>query len=182
MRGLSHIRRIRRRIALSWWSWHFRQRCSRLGDGLQVLGPCLVYGGGTIEVGDNLVVRSRKFNQVEIFVASGARLQFGDSVFLNQGVRIACSKEIRIGNGCLIADESVILDNDYHGVHGGEAKIAPVCLEDNVWLATRVIVLRGVTIGRGSVVGAGSVVTHSIPPFSFAAGAPARVIKSLESH
>jgi maltose O-acetyltransferase len=38
----------------------------------------------------------------------------------------------------------------------------------------------GVTVGDGSVIGANSVVTRDIPPGSFAAGAPARVIRKLE--
>jgi galactoside O-acetyltransferase len=42
-----------------------------------------------------------------------------------------------------------------------------------------VIVLPGVRIGTGSVVAAGSVVTRDIPPFSLAAGTPARVIREL---
>jgi maltose O-acetyltransferase len=106
-------------------------------------------------------------------------LTFGKRVFLNQGVRIVCTMGVSIGDGCQIGDETVILDNDFHGAGGGDAKRARVQIEEDVWLATRVIVLRGVTIGKGSVVGAGSVVTRSIPPFSFAAGTPARVIKSL---
>jgi len=116
---------------------------------------------------------------VEISCARGGRLIFGNNVFLNQGVRIACSSEISIGDNALIGDETVILDNDYHGVANSPAKAAPVRIESDVWLGTRVIVLRGVTIGRGSVVGAGAVVTRSIPPFVFAAGVPAQVIKSL---
>ena len=52
--------------------------------------------------------------------------------------------------------------------------------EDNVWVASRVIILKGVTIGEGAVIGAGSVITKSIPPYTFAAGNPARVIKSIE--
>ena len=54
-------------------------------------------------------------------------------------------------------------------------KTAPIVLEDDVWLGTRVTVLKGVTIGRGAVVGAGSVVTESAPAFSVVAGTPARV-------
>jgi maltose O-acetyltransferase len=132
-----------------------------------------------MEVGDGLTIRSRKFNMVEISCARGGRLRFGNNIFLNQGVRIACSREISIGDNTLIGDETVILDNDYHGVGGSSAKVSPVRIESDVWIATRVIVLRGVTIGQGSAIGAGSVVTKSIPPRVFAAGVPARVIKAI---
>ena len=52
-----------------------------------------------------------------------------------------------------------------------------VVIEDDVWVGTGAIILKGVTIGRGSVVAAGSVVTRSIPPYSIVGGVPARVIK-----
>jgi acetyltransferase-like isoleucine patch superfamily enzyme len=42
-------------------------------------------------------------------------------------------------------------------------------------------VMPGVTIGDHSVIGAGSVVTHDIPPYSVAAGNPARVLKTIEA-
>jgi len=116
---------------------------------------------------------------VEITCGRDAKLTLGDKVFLNQGVRIACTNEITIGDNALIGDETVILDSDYHGVAEAQTKSAPVHIDRDVWLGTRVIVLRGVTIGEGSVVGAGSVVTRSIPPRSFAAGVPARVIRNL---
>jgi acetyltransferase-like isoleucine patch superfamily enzyme len=132
-----------------------------------------------MEAGDGLTIRSRKHNMVEISCARGGRLKFGNNVFLNQGVRIACTREISIGDNALVGDETVILDNDYHGVANAAAKAAPVRIEPDVWLGTRVIVLRGVTIGRGSVVGAGAVVTRSLPPFVFAAGVPAEVIRNL---
>jgi acetyltransferase-like isoleucine patch superfamily enzyme len=37
-----------------------------------------------------------------------------------------------------------------------------------------------VTVGERSVIGANSVITRNIPPFSIAAGAPARVIRQIE--
>jgi acetyltransferase-like isoleucine patch superfamily enzyme len=37
-----------------------------------------------------------------------------------------------------------------------------------------------VTIGERCVIGAGSVVTGDIPPYSIAAGAPARVLRAID--
>ena len=174
------IERFWRRMVTAHFSRQFRRRCVRAGQGLEILGPCLVEGAGIIDVGANFSIRSRYSNQTEIFVGDGARLKIGNDVFINQGVRIVCSVGVQLGDGCLIGDESVILDNDYHSVGNAPVKSGPVCIGAGVWIATRVIVLRGVTIGEGSVIAAGSVVTRSIPPYSLAAGNPARIVKSLK--
>lgn len=49
-------------------------------------------------------------------------------------------------------------------------------IEDDVWLGYGTIVLTGVCVGRGTVIAAGSVVTTNIPPYSIAAGVPAKVV------
>lgn len=53
----------------------------------------------------------------------------------------------------------------------------PCVIGNDVWIASNVVVLRGVKIGNGAVIGAGSVVTKDVEPYSIVAGAPARIIK-----
>lgn len=174
--------RIRRIIRIANYQWHgayFRRKCTKAGENLSVQGPVIVYGGGSLHVGSYVIIRSRPHLPVDIYVAPHANLEIGDHVFINQGVRLSCSQSIAIGDGCILGDETLILDSDFHAPDGVNAKKAPVVIESNVWLAARVTLLRGVTVGQGSVIGAGAVVTHSIPPNTFAAGVPAIPLRSL---
>jgi acetyltransferase-like isoleucine patch superfamily enzyme len=57
---------------------------------------------------------------------------------------------------------------------------APVVLRNDCWIGACVTILPGVTIGSHAVVGAGSVVTKDVPEKTIAAGAPARVIRSID--
>lgn len=52
-----------------------------------------------------------------------------------------------------------------------------IIIEGENWIGANVTILGGVVIGRGAIIGAGSVVTKSIPPYTIAAGVPAKVIK-----
>lgn len=54
---------------------------------------------------------------------------------------------------------------------------ANIIIEDDVWIASRAIILKGIHIGRGSVVAAGAVVTKDVAPYSVVGGVPARFIK-----
>jgi acetyltransferase-like isoleucine patch superfamily enzyme len=54
---------------------------------------------------------------------------------------------------------------------------SPITIEDETWLGANCVVLPGVTIGKHCVIAAGSIVTKDIPPYSVAAGNPARVLK-----
>jgi acetyltransferase-like isoleucine patch superfamily enzyme len=56
-----------------------------------------------------------------------------------------------------------------------------ITIEDDVWIGSGAIVTDGVTIGRASVVAAGSVVTCDVAPHVVVAGAPARIIKKIET-
>ena len=92
---------------------------------------------------------------------------------------------IAIGNKCQIGDLVAIYDSDFHEIspatrNRSTGPSAPVRIGNNVWLGSRVMVLKGVAIGDNSVIAAMSVVTKSVPPNSLAAGIPAKVIRSIE--
>ena len=63
----------------------------------------------------------------------------------------------------------------------GRPSVAPVVIGDRVWVGTRAIILKGVTIGDGAVVAAGAVVNKDVPPHAVVAGIPAKVVGSADS-
>ncbi|HEV2404018.1 MAG TPA: acyltransferase [Ktedonobacterales bacterium] len=157
--------------------WLLR-RCASVGRVPRIFGRLKVIAWGRVTIGEKLLVMGTLVPS-EIVAQPGGILEIGDHVFINYGVSISAHKHIHIGNRCQIGNWSMLMDNDYHHVenHGQPSPSAPIILEDDVWLGARVIVLKGVTIGHGAVVGAGSVVTHSVPPRTVVAGAPARVVR-----
>lgn len=160
-----------------WWL----RRCTSLGKRPRVYGKPRIINSGQIDVGDRFLM----FNQTvrsELVSHAEGKIEIGNGVFCNYGVSISAHARVSIGDGCQLGSYACLMDNDYHQVvdRSQPGASAPIILQDNVWLAVRVIVLKGVTIGKNSVVGAGSVVTKEIPPNSLAAGVPAKVIRQFE--
>ena len=48
---------------------------------------------------------------------------------------------------------------------------------NDVWIGYEAVILSGVTIGDGAIIGARAVVTRDIPPYTIAAGVPAKPIR-----
>lgn len=153
-----------------------------MGPRVRVWGSPIILNEGRMLIGNRVRLRSTAA-AIEIGVGVGALLEIGDNVLINYGCSVGVTKHIRIGNRANIGTHVTLIDNSFHEIDPAKRNeappSAPVILEENVWLATRVIVLPGVTIGANSVVGAGSVVTHDIPPNVLAAGSPAKVIRSI---
>ena len=136
---------------------------------------------GTLKLGREC--RFRHFNiPICISVSNPeAVLEIGDECVLNDGVNICSAVKISIADNCLIGDQVIIYDTNFHQVQPGEAIVTtPVVIHKNVWIGSRAIILPGVTIGDHSVIGAGSVVTTSIPPKVLAAGCPAKIIREIQ--
>lgn len=152
-----------------------------VGRGVRCFHRPRIANAGTISIGRNSLLRS-VLVPVELACEDGARLDIGEDCFINYGVSVGCTKQITIGDRCRIGPYTMIIDTPFHDIYDrlkrppGE----PTTLESDVWLGAKVSVMPGVTIGRGSVIGTGSVVTKSVPPFSVAAGVPAKVIDTLD--
>jgi acetyltransferase-like isoleucine patch superfamily enzyme len=117
---------------------------------------------------------------VRISVADGARLTVGDHVAVNCGVSIEVWHDVRIGDKVMMAPNVSVVDDNRHEIEPGAPLYArPIIIGDNVWLAANVTILPGVTIGSGAVIGGNSVVSRDIPENCFAAGSPAKMIKSI---
>jgi acetyltransferase-like isoleucine patch superfamily enzyme len=145
-----------------------------------LMGKLRFQFAGTATFGARFGVDGR-WVPVAIFVDRGAALSIGADCFLMAGVSIEVRHEVRIGSDCLFAAFSSIIDDDRHEIEpGANLYKGPTILGDNVWLGRGAAVMPGVTVGDGSVIGANSVVTRDIPPNSFAAGTPAKVIRKLE--
>ena len=88
-----------------------------------------------------------------------------------------------IGDNVDIAQETNIwtlehdVHDDFHKDSGGD-----VIIEDYVWIASRVTILPGVTLGRGSVIAAGAIVTKDVMPMDIVAGIPAKKIGVRKSN
>ena len=118
-------------------------------------------------------------------VVDGGTLTMGHGTNVNAlGTKVLCATGITIGQFCTFSWDVQLLDNDFHAitVDGVEQpSSAPIVIGDRVWVGTRAVVLKGVTIGDGAVVAAGAVVTKDVPAGAVVGGMPAKVIGRADS-
>lgn len=117
-----------------------------------------------------------------------AAITIGEDTGISGGC-ICAALSITIGRNCLIGANVTISDFDFHAIkhtnrrynnNAQDIPALPIVIEDNVFIGTGSIILKGVSIGENSVVGAGSVVTKSFPKNSILAGNPAKVIGHVQ--
>lgn len=118
--------------------------------------------------------------KAKILVGKNGILKIGNNARVN-GAHISCQCSIIIGNDVRIAPYVLILDNDFHSVHDhfGVGRSGDIVIRDNVWIASRATILKGVTIGENAVVAAGAVVVKDVPPNVVVGGVPAKVLFAI---
>jgi len=107
-----------------------------------------------------------------------SHIQIGDHTIINTRCLLdGRGGYIKIGNNVDIARETNIFSLEHDPQSDTHAsRVGDVVIEDHVWIASRVTILPGVTIGRGAVVASNAVVTKDVEPFAIVAGVPAKKI------
>lgn len=103
------------------------------------------------------------------------------------GVIIASSARIVIRDYAFLAHEVVLADHfaavpspRASGSLQSEQRREPAIeVGENSWIGARAVLLKGARIGANAIVGAAAVVDSEIPPFTIAAGNPARVVGAV---
>jgi acetyltransferase-like isoleucine patch superfamily enzyme len=138
---------------------------------------------GRLEVGPQTLFEPG----VWITAPGAARIRIGAGTFLNLDVMVAAVELVEIGDHCMFANGCFITDGNHRFDDPdkpvpwqGFTTKGPTRVGDNVWCGAHVVITSGVTVGDRCVIGANSVVTDDLPPFSIAAGAPAKVLRTIE--
>lgn len=129
-------------------------------------------GTGTLINSSNRGYHLNMHSPCKLYVdRPGAEIIIGDHSRIH-GTCIHAYNRIEIGNRCLIAANTQIIDGNGHEllmdrpqerIHSTD-KGKPIVIEDDVWIAANCIILGGTTIGKGSVIAANTVVKGVIPP------------------
>jgi acetyltransferase-like isoleucine patch superfamily enzyme len=174
--------------------WRLFTRCfhrpffGSIGKKSFIAHPILITNPRHIFIGDQVTIRQGA--RLEVICSTPGqlpRLSIGNETSIEQNVHIVCHRSVQIGARVTITANCAIVDVthpiDPHDLHG---KIGARVLDEDSWveigdgafLGVGTVVLPKVRIGAGAVIGANSVVTRDIPPYTIAAGAPARVLRT----
>ena len=122
------------------------------------------------------VVLSARGDQGHIHLGPGSALGAQSQVHGQAAVYVAT--HALIAPGVLITTQRDGSDDACTPIYLQEAKAGPIRIGDEASLGAGALVLGGVEIGAGAVIEPGAVVTADVPPFTVAAGVPARVVRS----
>jgi acetyltransferase-like isoleucine patch superfamily enzyme len=144
-----------------------------LGPGFSLHIP----GPGTFIVGND--VEFRRGFRAEI--DGHGRITIGAKSAFTYYVLLQCSTSIEIGERCMFGQSTIVVDGS-HRFRDLERPMleqgfdfAPVRIHDNVTVTSKCTIV-GTEIGERVFIAANAVVTKPIPPYTVAAGVPARVI------
>lgn len=96
-------------------------------------------------------------------------INIGNNVFFNHNCSVYAMDSITIGDGTLFGENVKVYDHNHicknqdipikeQGYSSG-----PICIGKHCWIASNVVILKGVTIGDNVIVGAGCIIYKDVP-------------------
>jgi acetyltransferase-like isoleucine patch superfamily enzyme len=175
---------LRSRIMRPWRTHRFH----RFGPGSIIDRPAFLQGENQMSVGSDVVILRGSSISVEGYARHKQEpvLSIGDRVGMRPFCVISVSDSVTIESDVIMGSFTCVIDSEHTYENGNPnvmhniVRTRPVHIGRGTWLAERVAVLPGVTIGRCCIVGANSVVREDLPDLSIAAGVPARIIGEVE--
>ena len=105
-------------------------------------------------------------------IASGCRVVYG-----NHPTKKFVSTHPAFYSSKRSSGRSFVVDDKFQEMsYADEKKQFLVTIGNDVWIASHVMILNGVSIGDGSIIAAGAVVTQDVQPYAIVGGVPARII------
>lgn len=150
--------------------------------------PVRLMGERRIAVGNGVFVGAGSWLQVLKGDGERVALELGDGTSIAGNCVVSAAQSVRVGARVLIARGVYISDHSHAYEDMGRAvldqgvtQVDPVEVCDGAWLGENVVIGPGVRVGRGAVIGANSVVLDDVPDHCIAVGAPAKVVRRLDS-
>jgi acetyltransferase-like isoleucine patch superfamily enzyme len=118
-------------------------------------------------------------------VGPRGELRIGVECYLN-GIDVFATEPVSIGDRCIVGDCSLVT-TDFHSARADRwspdapVQSGPIVVGDNVWLGSRTVITKGVSIGADSVVSIGSVVRADVPAGVVVTSHEQRTVKRLDS-
>ncbi|PMS21341.1 putative colanic acid biosynthesis acetyltransferase [Trinickia dabaoshanensis] len=104
-------------------------------------------------------------------------LEVGDNSWFGESVWIYNQDRIRIGSNVCISQDTFLTCGSHDAATNMDLRVAPITIEDGVWITSKCVVQKGVTIGRSALVTPLSVVHRSLEPEGVYGGNPCQFIR-----
>jgi acetyltransferase-like isoleucine patch superfamily enzyme len=165
-----------------------RRQFHSFGAGSILHKPAWVYGPHRIAIGERVLLLEGLWLSAER--AGWARpeptLRLGDGVGVRPFCTISAAESVTLEDNVILSAYTSVVDSE-HTWRGGHPNsvwnpfdTAPVRIGEGTLVGAGAAILAGADIGRFCLIGANSVVKGTIPDFSVAVGAPARVVGSTK--
>lgn len=135
---------------------------------LKVTGDIYFQGKAKIGVGAKIMV--------------SGKLTLGNNFDITGDATIICAKEIQIGDGTMIAWQSILMDTDQHAIYNFDNTIInqdkKITIGNDVWIGAKSFILKGSAIPNGCIVGANTTISKEfIQKNTIIAGNPAKILR-----